>query len=151
VDIKEIRSIIDLMKKNGLAVFKLEREDFKLTLKTDAAGSPIMQTYAAPVAAPAAATPPPESAPAAPAAPAVDPNLVEIKSPMVGTFYATPSPDAEPYVKAGQKITADTTVCIIEAMKVMNEIKAEVEGTVVEVCTEHGKPVQFGQVLYRVK
>jgi acetyl-CoA carboxylase biotin carboxyl carrier protein len=70
---------------------------------------------------------------------------------MVGTFYAAPSPDATPYVTAGQDITPDTVVCIIEAMKVMNEIKAEISGVVAEVCAENGKPVQFGQTLFRVK
>jgi acetyl-CoA carboxylase biotin carboxyl carrier protein len=75
----------------------------------------------------------------------------EIQSPMVGTFYAAASPEARPYVSVGQEVTADTVVCIIEAMKVMNEIKAETSGTIVEVCAENGKPVQFGQALFRVK
>jgi acetyl-CoA carboxylase biotin carboxyl carrier protein len=70
---------------------------------------------------------------------------------MVGTFYAAPSPEAAPYISVGQEVTAETVVCIIEAMKVMNEIKAEVSGVVAEVCAENGKPVQFGQVLFRVK
>jgi acetyl-CoA carboxylase, biotin carboxyl carrier protein len=155
VDLKEIRTLIDLMKKNDLAVFKMEREGFKITLKTAGAEGPtqiITSSAPAPAAqaAPAASAAP--AAPATPAAPAKDTsNLKEIKSPMVGTFYAAPSPDSPPFVTVGQEITPDTVVCIVEAMKVMNEIKAEVAGTVVEVCAENGKPVQFGQPLFRIK
>jgi acetyl-CoA carboxylase biotin carboxyl carrier protein len=78
-------------------------------------------------------------------------DLKEIKSPMVGTFYSAPSPESDPFLTVGQTIGADSVVCIIEAMKVMNEIKAELGGTVVEILAENGKPVQFGQVLFRVK
>ncbi len=158
VDIKEIRTLIDLMKKNGVAVFKMEREGFKITLKTSEATvsravvtSQPMVAYsepaalpAAPAAAPAAETPAPAAAPAASGG-------IEIKSPMVGTFYSSPSPDAPPFVSVGQTITPDTVVCIIEAMKVMNEVKAEVAGTVTEICAENGKPVQFGQAMFRLK
>jgi acetyl-CoA carboxylase biotin carboxyl carrier protein len=151
VELKEIRTLIELMKKNGLAVFKMEREDFKITLKTAEAGGVQIATVApapmsvVPHAAPATATASPES----PAVPT--PQYREIKSPMVGTFYTAPSPDAEPFIEAGSDVGPETVVCIIEAMKVMNEIKAELSGTVVEVCAENGKPVQFGQVLFRVK
>ncbi|MDX2082167.1 MAG: acetyl-CoA carboxylase biotin carboxyl carrier protein [Terrimicrobiaceae bacterium] len=149
MDIKEIRTLIDLMKKNGIAVFKMEREGFKITLKTGEAAQ-VVSTVSAPVALAApvaqpAAPPAPSAAPAAPAA------GIEIKSPMVGTFYSAPSPDAPPFVSVGQEVTPDTVVCIIEAMKVMNEIKAEVSGTVVEIAAENGKPVQFGQALFRLK
>jgi len=140
VDIKEIRTLIDLMKKNGLAVFKMEREDFKITLKTADAGA--ARAPDAPL--PAVAAEPAAAAPAFAAAP-------EIVSPMVGTFYASSSPDAGPFVEEGSVVTPETVVCIIEAMKVMNEIKAEVGGTIAEVCAENGKPVQFGQPLFRVK
>jgi acetyl-CoA carboxylase biotin carboxyl carrier protein len=148
VDIKEIRALIDLMKKTGLAVFKMEKEGLKITLEM-AGANPVIQTYsAAPAAAPAAA--PVAAAPAS--APAAAPsNLKEITSPMVGTFYASASPDSAPYVEVGQTVTPDTVVCIVEAMKVMNEIKAEVAGVVAEVAAENGKPVQFGQALFRVK
>jgi acetyl-CoA carboxylase biotin carboxyl carrier protein len=154
VDLKEIRTLIDLMKKNGLAVFKMEREGFKITLKTaDAEGATQIITSAVPTqVAPAPVAAVPTSAPTAAAAPAKDvSNLKEIKSPMVGTFYSAPSPDSPAFVSVGQEITPDTVVCIIEAMKVMNEIKAEVAGTVAEICAENGKPVQFGQALFRVK
>lgn len=149
MDLKQIRTLIDLMKKNGLAVFKLEQADFKITLKTTAAGV-IVQT-------PQIATvdPSPTPLPTVPAERGSETAATfdgkEIKSPMVGTFYAASSPDAEPFVKVGQTVTPETVVCIIEAMKVMNEIKSEVSGTVVEVLGENGKPVQFGQPLFRVK
>ncbi len=134
------------MKKNGLAVFKMEREDFKITLKTAEAGS--IRYAAPPPQAPSAqpTAPPAEKSAGAPAS-----DLRDISSPMVGTFYASSSPEAEPFVAVGQQITADSVVCIIEAMKVMNEIKADISGTVVEICAENGKPVQFGQTLFRVK
>jgi len=154
VDIKEIRSLIDLMKKNGVAVFKMEREGFKITLKTSEATvshsvvtSQPMVTYSGPAAQPASAPAPAASAPA----PAAASGGIEIKSPMVGTFYSSPSPDSPTFVSVGQEITPDTVICIIEAMKVMNEVKAEVAGTVTEICAENGKPVQFGQVMFRLK
>ena len=145
VELKEIRTLIDLMKKNGLSVFKMEREGFKITLKTAGAESVTQVIAQAPPAfAPAVATAPLSTAPVAA-------NLAEIKSPMVGTFYNAASPEAPPYVSVGQEVTADTVVCIIEAMKVMNEIKAEVSGTIAEISAENGKPVQFGQALFRLK
>jgi acetyl-CoA carboxylase biotin carboxyl carrier protein len=151
VDLKEIRTLIDLMKKNGLSVFKMEREGFKITLKTSSAKNADSIIAVAP-SSPAALAPQPQAVgrPNDGAAPETS-HHKEIKSPMVGTFYAAPSPDAPPYVTAGQEITPDTVVCIIEAMKVMNEIKAEISGVVAEVLAENGKPVQFGQTLFRVK
>jgi acetyl-CoA carboxylase biotin carboxyl carrier protein len=153
VDIKEIRSLIDLMKKNGVAVFKMEKEGFKITLKTSGApGSPQyistqpLVQWSEPAAQPLSIT---EAAPAAVAAPAA--TGIEVKSPMVGTFYGSPSPESPAFISVGQEITPDTVVCIIEAMKVMNEVKAEVSGTVTEICAENGKPVQFGQALFRLK
>jgi acetyl-CoA carboxylase biotin carboxyl carrier protein len=148
VDLKEIRTLIDLMKKNGLSVFKMEREGFKITLKTSSARN-ADSIIAVSALAPAAA--PPQPAATTNEGAALEASHKEIKSPMVGTFYAAPSPDAPPYVSAGQEITPDTVVCIIEAMKVMNEIKAEISGVVAEVLAENGKPVQFGQTLFRVK
>ena len=157
VDIKEIRTLIDLMKKNGVAVFKMEREGFKITLKTSEATvshsvvtSQPMLAYNGPAAQPASAPAPAASAPAPAAAPAAS-DGIEIKSPMVGTFYSSPSPDSPTFVSVGQEITPDTVICIIEAMKVMNEVKAEVAGTVTEICADNGKPVQFGQVMFRLK
>jgi acetyl-CoA carboxylase biotin carboxyl carrier protein len=149
-DFQEVRSLIELMKKNGLAVFKFEQGDFKITLKTPegAAGGATVIHGSAPTAAPAPVAVVPAAAPAS-AEPA-KPNYKEIKSPMVGTFYASPSPDSPSFVEVGKTINAESVVCIIEAMKVMNEIKAEIAGKIVEIVAQDGKPVQFGEVLFRV-
>ncbi len=147
MDLKEIKALIDLMQKNGLTAFEMEKDGFRISLAKETGYAPAM-AYAAPPAAPAAAVPAPAAAPseAAPAA-----SGKEIPSPMVGTFYSSPSPESPAFVKVGQKVTPDTVVCIIEAMKVMNEIKAEVSGTITEVAAENGQPVQFGQALFRYK
>lgn len=137
------------MKKHDLSVFEIEKEGFRL--KLEKGSSP--QTAAAapsPVPGPTKAVPAPESTPAAPKAIESVP-LREILSPMVGTFYRSASPDVPPFVDIGKTITEETVVCIIEAMKVMNEIKAEISGIIAEVLAENGKPVQFGQVLFRVR
>lgn len=154
MDLKDIKAIIELMKKNDLSVFKLEREDFKIVLER---GTGEVIRVAAPVAAPVllpAAPAAPAAAPAAnfaPAAPALPSDTRDISSPMVGTFYSASSPDAPPFVKVGDSVDENTVVCIIEAMKVMNEIKAETKGVIAEVVGENGKPVQFGQPLFRVR
>jgi acetyl-CoA carboxylase biotin carboxyl carrier protein len=147
LELKDIKAIIDLMKKNDLAVFKLEKEGMKIEL--EAHRVPFSWPAAQP--APAIAQVPTPCRP--PAAPPAEAKITfkEVVSPMVGTFYRAPSPDSAPYVQVGQEITKDTVVCIIEAMKVMNEIKAEVEGVIAEVLVENGTPVQFGQPLFRVK
>ena len=150
-DIKEIKVIIDLMKKHDLSVFEIEKEGFRLKLQRGASPSQAMVT--APVAAaasPKAGTATPESAIAAPK-PIESVSLKEIVSPMVGTFYRAASPDGPPFVEVGKAVTEDTVVCIIEAMKVMNEIKAETSGVIAEVLAENSKPVQFGQALFRVR
>jgi acetyl-CoA carboxylase biotin carboxyl carrier protein len=151
-DFPEVRSLIELLKKNDLAVLEFEKGDFRITLKTPAGASSSQAVVHAPAVhhaapAPAVASPAPssEKSPEAPKG-----NFKEITSPMVGTFYSSPSPDAPAFVEAGKSVNPDTVVCIIEAMKVMNEIKAEISGKVVEVVAENGKPVQFGQVLFRV-
>jgi acetyl-CoA carboxylase biotin carboxyl carrier protein len=153
-DFQEVRTLIDLLKKNDLAVLEFEKGDFKITLKTPAGasggGTTLIQGHAQPAAhaAPAAA-PAASSSEKATAEPAKS-NYKEITSPMVGTFYASPSPESPAFVEVGKTINAESVVCIIEAMKVMNEIKAEIAGKVVEIVAENGKPVQFGQVLFRV-
>ena len=135
------------MKKNDLSVFKMEKEGFKITLKKGTDYQPVV--HAAPVAAPIAA---PAAGPSATAVlpPAANDKAKDIASPMVGTFYGSPTPDAQPFVKVGQDVDENTVVCIIEAMKVMNEIKAEARGTITEMVAENGKPVQFGQALFRI-
>ncbi len=150
-DIKEIKAIIDLMKKHDLSVFEIEKEGFRLKLQRGASAS--QPTIAAPAAAGApakavvgGAEPPPPAAKAIESVP-----MKEIVSPMVGTFYRAASPEALPFVEVGKPVTEDTVVCIIEAMKVMNEIKAETSGVIAEVLADNGKPVQFGQALFRVR
>lgn len=156
MDLKEIKAIVDLMKKNDLAVFKLEKEGFKLELEVHRPGPPVVAPAYPHVIAPSVHSPTSNVAPGRPSTPgqAVSQTVEsykEIVSPMVGTFYRAPSPDSAPYVRVGQEITEDTVVCIIEAMKVMNEIKAEVSGSILEILVENGTPVQFGQSLFRVK
>ena len=147
MDLKDIKAIVDLMEKNGLTAFEMEKGGFRISLSKGAVAGPALSYAPAPVAAaPAPATGAPAEAAATPAA-----SGKEIPSPMVGTFYSAPSPESPPFVKVGQKVTPDTVVCIIEAMKVMNEIKAEVSGTITEVAAENGQPVQFGQALFRYK
>ena len=154
MNLKDIKGIVDLMKKNSLSEFEMEEGDFKIKLKRDSgplrAGEVRVAQEASQVILPSAAIPP---APALVAAPLPEPvkDGQEVKSPMIGTFYRKPSPDADSYVEVGSVVDADTVVCIIEAMKVMNEIKAEVKGTIVEVLVEDGKPVEYGQALFRVK
>ena len=161
MELKDIKIIIDLMKKNDLSVFEMEEGDFKIKLKrggpadTHAAPAALAPVYHHPPAAltlPSATAPVPAAA-EAPAASTAAPAAkgAEIVSPMVGTYYSAMSPDSPPYVKVGQSVTPDTVVCIVEAMKVMNEIKAEQSGVVAEVLAENGKPVQFGQALFRLQ
>jgi acetyl-CoA carboxylase biotin carboxyl carrier protein len=139
MDLKEIKAVIDLMMKNGLTEFELEKGDVKLRVKRGPSGE--WTTSAVPMVVQPGTQPP-----ATPAA-----GLNNIVSPMVGTFYRSPSPDSPPYIDAGQEVTEETVVCIIEAMKVMNEIKAEVSGIIVEVLAQNGKPVDFGKPLFSVR
>jgi len=157
VDLKDIKAIIDLMRKNDLSVFELEKDGFKLKLQKGPGNQPILTTPiaiasglgAAPAAAPGIASG--ESAGGtAESAPGSAP-LKDITSPMVGTFYRSPSPESGVFVDVGATVNEDTVVCIIEAMKVMNEIKAETSGVIAEILVENGKPVQFGQALFRVR
>lgn len=159
MDLKDIKAIIDLMKKNSVSEFELEKEDFKIKLKRNTGGSGAPAVYdEAPVVAytpPAAiASPaaPVMGAPTVAAAPAMaSSGEQEIKSPMIGTFYRSPSPEAGPYVEVGMEVNPDTVVCIIEAMKVMNEIKAEAKGVITQVLVENAKPVEFGQPLFKIR
>lgn len=156
MDLIKIKQVVDLMKKSDLSEFEIQDQDFKLRIKRDLPGRAPVAAPAAPAAAapaPVAAAPAPVAAAApAPAAPAAaDPSVKLITSPMVGTYYATPSPENPPFVTVGSPIKADTVVCIIEAMKVMNEIQAEISGTVVECLVANGTSVEFGQPLFRVK
>ncbi len=150
MELKEIKAIIDLMKENDLSVFEMEKDGFKLKLQKE--GGAATSVLAAPIALSAAPAAPSGAGAGAPAAPKPDgPALREVLSPMVGTFYRATSPEAAAFVDVGKTVNEDTVVCIIEAMKVMNEIKAETSGVIAEVVAENGKPVQFGQVLFRVR
>jgi acetyl-CoA carboxylase biotin carboxyl carrier protein len=152
LELKDIKELIALMRKNDLSAFKLEQEGFKISLKRGA--EPIITTSGMPIAYAAPAQPPAaDAASAAPATPAQTQKEVlrEITSPMVGTFYSASSPEAGPYVTVGQEVKEDTVICIVEAMKVMNEIRAECSGVIAEVAAENGKPVQFGQPLFRLR
>tara|TARA_B110000908_G_C10228449_1_gene439266 strand:- start:548 stop:982 length:435 start_codon:yes stop_codon:yes gene_type:complete len=144
VDLKEIRKIVELMNEHELSYFHLEEEGVNLKLKK---GADIVQVAQAamPAAAPVAAAP--VAGDAAPAAPAGD----EITAPMVGTFYEASSPEAGPFISIGDTISEGQTLCIIEAMKVMNEIKSETSGTITAIIAKDGEPVQFGDALFRVQ
>ena len=144
MEIKEIKRIVEMMKNNDLTEFAMKDEDFELTLKRGGeqqvvvAAAPVA---AAPVAAPVAAAPVEDE----------DDGLIEIPSPIVGTFYRKPAPDADNFAGVGTDVSEDTVVCIIEAMKVMNEIKAEVTGVIKKVLVDDATPVQYGQPLFLVE
>ena len=157
MDLKDIKAIIDLMKKNSVSEFELEKQDFKIRLKrgTGSNGGSATGYEEAPVLAyvqPPVGIPPAQVTNVQPAAtPPVASNELEIKSPMIGTFYRAPSPESASYVEVGTEVNPETVVCIIEAMKVMNEIKAEAKGTVSQVLVENAKPVEFGQPLFKLR
>ena len=151
VDIKDIKAIIDLMKKNSVTEFELEKQEFKIRLKRGNASTAAMLyddpqsvTYAtqSAIAAPV---------PGVPAVVLATSSEQEIKSPMIGTFYRAPSPESASYAEVGAEVSPDTVVCIIEAMKVMNEIKAEARGVITQVLVENAKPVEFGQPLFKIR
>jgi acetyl-CoA carboxylase biotin carboxyl carrier protein len=154
VDLKDIKAIIDLMKKNSITEFELERQDSKIRLKrgTNGTGSSAIQ-YEDPgslqAVQPAVSVSP--AVPVGGSAAPVATGEVEIKSPMIGTFYRAPSPEAHSYVEIGAEVNPESVVCIIEAMKVMNEIKAEAKGVITQVLVENAKPVEFGQPLFKIR
>jgi len=150
VDLKDIKAIIDLMKKNSISEFELERQEFKIKLKRGGSAIAYAEEPQMPIYAPIPAAPAPAGS--APAALAASSSAdLEIKSPMIGTFYRAPSPEAANYVEVGSEVNPDTVVCIIEAMKVMNEIKAEVKGVITQMVVENAKPVEFGQALFKIR
>lgn len=151
MEFKDLKKIIDLVKENEIVEFELEDGEFKLSTKLQSSGT--VQMVAAPAAAPAPMVAPAAAAPAAPAAPAEaagESSGPSIQSPMVGTFYQASSPEADPFVSVGDVVTPETTVCIIEAMKVMNEIKAETKGKIKAVKVANGEAVEFGQPLFEI-
>jgi acetyl-CoA carboxylase biotin carboxyl carrier protein len=153
VDLKDIKAIIDLMKKNSVSEFEMEREGFKIKLKRgpNGQGGPAAYEDSQPTGyAPLPVLLSPGATPAPPPAAPVS-TEVEIKSPMIGTLYRAPSPEAASYVEVGTEVTPETVVCIIEAMKVMNEIKAEARGVITQSLVENAKPVEFGQPLFKLR
>jgi len=161
LDLKQIKQIIDLMKRSELSEFEFEEEGFKIKIKRGSGGLPVISSTPLsvqpfPIAgAPAQGAVPATASSAAPTsgsgASADEAGFAYVKSPMVGTFYRSPSPENPVFVDAGSKVDEKTVVCIIEAMKIMNEIQAETKGTVVEVLVENGQPVEYGQRLFKIK
>ncbi len=152
MDLKDIKAIIDLMRKNSISEFELEKEGFKIRLKRGANGA-AMQAQNGDLA-PANAniqTPAQISLPSVAPLPPELPTELEIKSPMIGTFYRAPSPEAAAYVEIGTEVNPDTVICIIEAMKVMNEIRAETRGVITQSLVENARPVEFGQPLFKIR
>jgi acetyl-CoA carboxylase biotin carboxyl carrier protein len=153
MDLKELQNFIRFVAKSGAQEVSLETDDFKITVKTGPDGvvyaqAPVLAAAPAPAAPAAAAAP---AAPAASAAPAEDTSkYVTVTAPMIGTFYRKPSPDKPVFVNVGDTVKAGQTVCIIEAMKLFNEIECEVSGTVVKVIADDMKPVEYGQPLFLV-
>jgi acetyl-CoA carboxylase biotin carboxyl carrier protein len=159
LDLKQIKQIIDLMKRSELTEFAVEEEGFKLKIRRGLNGLPVVSTSGRgsnplfPDASGESSAPAPVNpAATAPATQAADEaGITYIKSPMVGTFYRAGSPESKAYVEPGTKVTETSVVCIIEAMKIMNEIQAEVKGTVIELLVENGQPVEYGQRIFKVK
>ena len=156
-DLQRIEELIEIMKRNGLVEVEIQHGEDKILLKRSQPQSALGKAVTVvPMVEPgmSAVRPNEVQTPAdeiSPSGTTSQQGLVEIKSPLIGTFYATPSPDSQPYVEVGSNVDTQTVVCIIEAMKVMNEIKAETKGTIVDVLVSNGQAVEYGQVLFRVK
>jgi acetyl-CoA carboxylase biotin carboxyl carrier protein len=159
LNLEELSELAELISRHGFTEFELSRDDFRVRLRRDVFATP---AHSAPPPVPVAAHPPqvapvpivsapPHPGAAAEKAASADENLEIIKSPIVGTFYRSPSPTAEPFVKTGSRVTPDSVVCIIEAMKLMNEIQAETTGEIAKIYVENGTPVEFGQPLFGIK
>ncbi|OHB50096.1 MAG: acetyl-CoA carboxylase, biotin carboxyl carrier protein [Planctomycetes bacterium GWF2_41_51] len=148
-DMKKVKELIELMIEKDLVEVEIVEGDNKIHLKRPGSSVTFQTAAQMPMMAPAA--PAPASAPIPAAIAAADDKLADIKSPIIGTFYSSPSPDSPPYVKVGDRVTVETVVCIIEAMKVMNEIKAETTGTIEKVMINNGQTVEYGQVLFKVR
>jgi len=157
MNIKEIQDLIKFVSKSGVSEVEIEQKDFKITIKTPVGGAPMVMPAMAPVAmpmpaaAPVAAPAPAAAVPAPVAAPAQDANLIEIKSPMIGTFYRSAGPDKPPFAEVGQTIKPGDKVCIIEAMKLFNEIESEISGTIVKVLVNDSTPIEYDQPLFLVE
>ena len=162
VNMDELRELIGLLRENGLAEMELENEGFRVRLRRESAfaqptgHAPEAPLPLHPAPAPVQPAPPPAPGPAHPGTHASteasqDQDLHIIPSPIVGTFYRSPSPSADAFVKIGSNVEPETVVCIIEAMKLMNEIQAEASGEIVKVYVENGQPVEYGQPLFGIR
>lgn len=156
MDFNEIRKLVKLVEASAISSLEVEEGELSIRIEKQAAYPAQPQPQVLPATGYAPAPQVSYAAPAAPSAPAAAPaavpsNLLEVKAPMVGTFYRSPGPDKEPFVKVGDRIAPGQTLCILEAMKIMNEIEAEVSGKVVEILVENTQPVQFDQVLFRIE
>lgn len=155
-DSQRIKELVEIMKQAGLLEIEIKHGDDKILLKR-LPPQPVAGPAAVPavgrdvLAAPVGTAPAQNSAAESGPAAAQQEELIEIKSPIVGTFYDKPSPDSEPYVELDSHVSPQTTVCIVEAMKVMNEIKAEAEGVIAEIMVKNGQAVEYGQILFKVK
>jgi acetyl-CoA carboxylase biotin carboxyl carrier protein len=147
IDIRKLKELVRLMVENDLTELDLRDQQENVAIKRRNGGEPVV---VAPAAAPAAAAAPASAAPA-PEAPSDDAGLIAIESPMVGTFYSAANPDSDPFVAVGKSVSSDSVVCLVEAMKVFNEIKAECSGTIERVLVNSGDSVEFGQKLFLVK
>lgn len=153
---KEIRELIDFISGSGLEEVNIETEEFKISVKRSpdqpvVSAAPVAVTAAAPTPAPVASAPAPAASKAETAAPAADDSkYVTIKAPMIGTFYRSANPESAPFVSVGDKVTAGQTVCIIEAMKLFNDIESEISGTIVKVLVDNSSPVEYDQPLFQV-
>ncbi|MBN2842032.1 MAG: acetyl-CoA carboxylase biotin carboxyl carrier protein [Sedimentisphaerales bacterium] len=150
MDITKIRELVEMMEANDLSEMKIVDGDTKIELKRGTTQVQYAPVAAAPAMPASIAAPAASSVSASAPAPAAT-NYLEVKSPIVGTFYSSPAPDAAPFVKVGDQVTPDTVVCIVEAMKVMNEVKAELRGTVKKILVENAQAVEFGQVMFLVE
>jgi len=156
IDLEFLQSLIKALDDSSLDSVEIEKEGTRIRLAKTPNGGAVATPDAQTLATPVSASPPVQaaettgsSAPTAVEAPERS-DLIEVPSPMVGTFYRAPSPDAPPYVEVGGRINPGDTLCVIEAMKLMNELESEVSGTIEEICVENGEPVEYGQVLFRV-
>ncbi len=154
IDIRQLKELVKLMVENDLTELDLRDQEEKVIVRRGRHGPEVIYPQAMPAYAPPSAGAPAPAGPSAngdAGADASDDGLVAIESPMVGTFYASPNPDSPPFVSAGASVSDSSVVCIVEAMKVFNEIKAEVTGTVEKVCVKNGDSVEFGQPLFMVR
>ena len=174
-NLEEIKNLINIINKNKIKEFDLEQGGMKIRIVTQFQDTSKAQSgvsnnipqvvpmMTAPMISPSMPGPKPEEdsspspgtkkeeSPPPPEKKEEDKNIVEIKSPMVGTFYRAPSPESPPYVQAGDRVNPETVLCIVEAMKLMNEIKAEMSGTIVDILVENGQPVEYGQPMFKIK